>query len=443
MFHSRSRSPLLDGILSLDPVLAGAIVLLLALGLLLIDSATFALHGRAMVVRQAIWIGIGLLGFAITAAIPVPTLRHYAFALWLFCLVLVLLTYGFGEEAYGARRWLRLGFARFQPSEFLKITTVVLLARLAEVYTRDREGSPLMLLPMAGVAGISFLAIAKQPDLGSAATLLAVAGGLLVVMGLPYWALVSLGVLGVVPLGLPAALSWLDLPVNHESLLVPALVVTLGFVLVAALGVSLGLEIPVGRVLVVYLAIMTAGLVAPRVWTGLNPYQRLRLTGFVAPELDPRGSGYNVIQSMIAVGTGGTWGQGLRKGQQTNLGFLPHKHTDFIFSVLGEELGFVGVCVLLLAMATLFVRLFWIAATARSRFGGLVVTGIVTLLSFQTLVNLAMAMGLAPITGLPLPFVSYGGSALIGGFLLLGVAQAVAWEPDLGRSEGGGKGWAQ
>lgn len=441
-----SRRRLIGFAFSLDLPLLLGIGALLALSLVLIYAATYEVHGWRMVGRQVAWIAVGGALYLGLATTPVPTLRHYAPPIYLGCVALVLLTYGFGVEAFGARRWLLIGGVRFQPSEFLKLGTILMLARLAEQFHEvevERKVAPLA--GMALVTSLTFLVIAKQPDLGTAATTFAVCGGMFVVMGLPFWGLVSLVLLGVLPIGLPALMASMELPVSLEVALPLAGALTLAFLAVLAVARALRLDLVLWKPTLLYLAIVAGVLLGPEVWGALNPYQRLRLTGFLAPELDPRGSGYNLIQSLIAIGSGGVWGQGLGKGSQTNLGFLPHKHTDFIFSVLGEQLGFVGVMVLLGLFLLVFGRLFWLAARARSGFGALVITGVACLLAFQTMVNMSMSLGMAPITGIPLPFVSYGGSAMIGYFMMLGLVQAIMLEPDhasgrVGRGLGKG-GW--
>lgn len=424
------RPGLLEHLLSLDLPLLLSVSLLLGMGMVLIHSATFPIHGWALVIRQAIWILVGGALFVGISAIPVPTLRHYSPGAYALFLLAVLLTYGFGVEAFGARRWLSFGAIRFQPSEFLKLGSILLLGRFADDFTQaegDRKLVPL--LAMALVTGVSFVVIAKQPDLGTATTMFAVCGGMFLVMGLPLWALLSLVLMGALPVGLPALMAQLGQPVSLEVTLPLLLLLSAVFLVSVAVSFFLRLEVVLWKPIVVYLASAGGVLLGPRVWHALNPYQRLRLTGFLAPELDPRGSGYNLIQSLIAIGSGGVWGQGLGQGTQTNLGFLPHKHTDFIFSVLGEQLGFAGVLSLLVLFLLVFGRLLWLATRARSNFGALVITGVACLLAFQTLVNLSMSLGMAPITGIPLPFVSYGGSAMIGYSMLLGLVQAIALEP--------------
>lgn len=427
----RVRSSLIELLSTLDLPLLAAVFSLMGMGLVLIHSATFPVHGHVMALKQMVWIAIGLVVFLGVSAVPVTTLRHYAPGIWLGCLVMVLLTYGLGVEAFGARRWLALGGGlRFQPSEFLKLGTILMQARCAaEFVEAEDQGKFLPLTAMAVVTAVSFVVIAKQPDLGTAATCFAVAGGMLLVMGMPIWSLVSLVLMGALPVGLPALMAWLERPVSIEVTMPLVLALTALFLLILGLARLFRIDLVLWKPTLIYLASAVGMLLGPRVWSALNPYQRLRLTGFLAPELDPRGSGYNLIQSLIAIGSGGIWGQGLGRGTQTNLGFLPHKHTDFIFSVCGEQLGFAGVVVLLGLFLLVFGRLLWLATRAATDFGALVITGVASLLAFQALVNLSMALGMAPITGIPLPFVSYGGSALIGYWMLLGLVQAMVREP--------------
>lgn len=425
MYGHRAEHSIWGPFRGIDGLLLLQVLSILALGMVLIHSATFPSQGLRLTLRQGVWAGLGMALCLGLSWVRPRTLSRHAWGLWGACILLVLGTYWFGVEAFGARRWLIVGGLRFQPSEFLKIGTIVLLARLASHY-RDRPEDRLQsLAAMAGVAATSFLVIAKQPDLGTAATVFAVSGSLFVAMGVPLWALFSLVLLGILPLGTPAFLSFLGLSVSWASSYPVYGVLGLGFL--AAWGVLrlFRSEVPAWKPGLVFLSAGIGIWLGPRVWEALNPYQRLRLTGFLAPELDPRGSGYNLLQSLIAIGSGGIWGQGLGQGSQTNLGFVPHKHTDFIFSVLGEQLGYAGVVLLLALFGGFFLRLFWLAGRLESSFGSLLICGVAGLFAFQTLVNLGMSLGMAPITGIPLPFVSYGGSALIGYFALLGLVQAV------------------
>ena len=163
------------------------------------------------------------------------------------------------------------------------------------------------------------------------------------------------------------------------------------------------------------------GLITPVLWGQLRPYQKQRILTFTNPELDPRGAGYQIIQSKVAIGSGGIWGKGLLNGTQTQLKFLPAQHTDFIFSVIGEELGLFGVGIILSIFALLLLYLLYLATSVKSSFSTMVIVGICTILFFHIFVNIGMTIGLAPITGLPLPFISYGGSFLLVMMLMMGV----------------------
>jgi len=160
-------------------------------------------------------------------------------------------------------------------------------------------------------------------------------------------------------------------------------------------------------------------------WHLLKPYQRRRLEIFIDPMQEPWGSGYHLIQSRIAIGAGGLWGQGIQQGTQTQLDFIPEQHTDFIFSAIGEEMGFVGTLTVLILFWILCARLIWIAQGAKDNFGSLITIGVLAMILFQAVVNIGMTIGLAPITGLPLPFLSYGRSALLTNFLAIGLVESV------------------
>ena len=163
------------------------------------------------------------------------------------------------------------------------------------------------------------------------------------------------------------------------------------------------------------------GLITPVLWSQLKPYQQQRILTFANPEADPQGAGYQIIQSKVAIGSGGIWGKGFLDGTQTQLRFLPAQHTDFIFSVIGEEWGFSGVLIVLMLFTILLLYLIYLASMVRSLFSSMVIIGVVTVLFFHILVNIGMTIGLAPVTGLPLPFISYGGSFLLSVFLMMGV----------------------
>ncbi len=408
-----------------DYVLLALALSLYAWGLLLIHSATVSHHGFRFVSRQLAWGGIGLVVMLLVAWCPGRWLRRWSFLMWLLCLGGVLLVYSHGTVAYGARRWLSFGPFRLQPSEFLKVALIVRLASLAASH-HGRINTPSAFIHMTAVGGVTFVAILKQPDLGTAMVAAAVTAAILFVSGLDAVFFTSIAALGIVPMAMAVLLTYLHRPVAAAST-APFMVVTAvcGLVLVLA---GRFWSLPFTRpscVIPVTLCVMAGMALSPLIWSKLNPYQRKRLTTFLEPQKDARGAGYNLIQSRIAIGSGGVWGKGLWRGTQNMLGFLPHKHTDFIFSVLAEEMGFMGVAGMLVLMALFLFRAVMICLRAATPFDFYLGCGVVTLFAMHFLVNMGMTMGLMPITGLPLLLVSYGGSALISSFCCIGLLMNV------------------
>jgi rod shape determining protein RodA len=171
---------------------------------------------------------------------------------------------------------------------------------------------------------------------------------------------------------------------------------------------------------------ITVGIITPYLWGQLRPYQQQRIITFINPEKDPKGSGYQIIQSQVAIGSGGIIGKGYLNGSQTHLRFLPAQHTDFIFSVIGEEFGFLGSSIVLLLFLLLILRLIHLAALVHDQFESLVIVGILTILFFHVIINIGMTIGMAPVTGLPLPFISYGGSFLLTNMAMIGIVIGIA-----------------
>ncbi|HKV45006.1 MAG TPA: rod shape-determining protein RodA [bacterium] len=336
----------------LDVPLLGAAVALMGFGLVMVYSSTHVSSLPFLFVRsQGLHLAVGVAVALVLLAVDYRVFASGARVLYVLNLLLLAAVLVAGRTSLGAQRWIPLGpLGQFQPSEMAKIVIVITLAK----HMTDRPGpyrSVWSLLPFLGHVALPMVLIFKQPDLGTALVYAAIFVGMLYAAG-----------------------------ARRRDL--------------AALG---------GAVLVV----------APIFWHILKEYQRRRLLAFVHPSLDPLGSGYGIIQSKIAVGSGLVWGKGLFEGTQGVLRFVPEHHTDFIFSVIGEELGFVG-AMLLLGLFLLFIwRGLHIAAVARDRFGGLVAVGIVSMVAFHVFVNVGMTVGIMPITGIPLPFISYGGSALM------------------------------
>ena len=334
------------------------------IGALLVWSATRHQSGSTYLARHLINTGIGLGLAAAVTRVDFRGLRAYAPWLYLASVAgLVLVLTPIGSTINGSHSWVRLpgGFS-IQPSELAKVALCVGLAViLAERGERDQPPSHRDVALAWVVAGIPIGLVMLQPDLGSALVLGALAVGVIAVSGAPK--------------------RWV-----------------LGVMAVLAMGITVALTTPV-----------------------LSPYQRDRLVAFANPSADPQGIGYQTRQVRIAIGSGGWEGQGLFQGRQTQGGFIPFQQTDFVFSVAGEELGFLGSAGLLLVLGFLVVRTLMIAARAKDSFGALVAIGVACWFTFQVFENVGMNLGIMPVTGLPLPFVSYGGSSMFAGWLALGL----------------------
>ncbi|HVP37671.1 MAG TPA: rod shape-determining protein RodA [Candidatus Saccharimonadales bacterium] len=381
-------------VLMADPPLFWFTLALLAVGLLMVFSATVALEThRGLYLRQAFSALVALA--AMYAAARVPTRIYEAFAPVLYGLSLLLLaaTLVVGQVGLGAQRWLGAGPLRFQPSEVAKITTVLLLAR----YLADRTRDVTRVRTLAAVtlmAGIPALLVLKEPDLGTSLSFPALTAAMLFWAGLPpaYFLFLALPLLGMF---FAYSLAW---------------GLFLGACLLAVLYATRPRASLAAAVVVLYLAVAVVG---PRAWNHLEDYQKERVVNFVNPGHDPSGTGWQLLQSKIAIGSGGVLGRGFLRGTQKRLAFLPMQHTDFIYSVVGEELGFWGCTGVLLLYSVWLLRGLKIATRSRNRFAGLMCVGVVGALSYHVLINVWMTLGLAPVTGLPLPLLSYGGSSLV------------------------------
>ncbi|NEO04648.1 rod shape-determining protein RodA [Moorena sp. SIO3I8] len=311
-----------------------------------------------------------------------------------------------GASAKGAQRWVTIGGFNVQPSEFAKIGLIITLAAI--LHKRPATTIPAVIAALA-VTILPWALVFGQPDLGTSLVFGAITLSML------YWANANPAWLVVLISPLVSAIVF---SISSPAWYTWAAVITL----IAFLSLPWRWLGALGT-LVVNLVVGPLGKVF---WNLLKDYQKDRLTLFLNPDLDPLGGGYHLIQSRIGIGAGQLWGRGLNQGTQTQLHFIPEQHTDFIFSAIGEELGFVGCLCILLALWWLCLRLVLIAQNAKDNFGSLVTIGVLSMIVFQTVINIGMTIGLAPITGIPLPLLSYGRSALLTNFLGLGLAQAVA-----------------
>jgi rod shape determining protein RodA len=333
------------------------------LGVLQIYSATHETIWKDAWWKQIVWIAAGVVLLWAITQIDYHTLLGQVYILYGLSILTLISVFVVGTKVFGSRRWIPLGGGfKFQISEFVKLVIVLLVARyMTELKRDDMEWRDL--LKIAGLVALPMLLVMKQPDLGTALTYLPIlAAGIFL-----------------------AGLRWQYL---------------------AIIAAALALTLPIG-------------------WHFLQDYQKARLTTFLNPAADPKGNGYQVIQSKIAVGAGGMWGKGVTRGSQTQLQFLPVPHTDFIFSAFSEEHGFIGVVVVLGLYFLLLMQIVQNAQTAPDRAGMYICMGVGTLMLFHVLVNVGMVVGRMPVTGIPLPLMSAGGSNILSVFLMLGLVNNV------------------
>ena len=356
------EKPRLRLLSSVDLGLALSALLLAAIGLLTVHSASAEMPVDYLP-RQAVWVGIGFVLLLIVVSIDYHVLLDLSLVLYALGLVSLVMVLFFGVERGGAANWLQIGPFQFQPSEFAKLATGLLVARYLASLNRRVLDLPQIFTAVAIVA-VPMVLVAVEPDMGGAAMYAPLIGGMLLVAGIR-----------------------------------PRLLIT-----AAVLGIVLG-----------------AG-----VWMfGMQGYQRQRVLTFLQPESDPLGAGYQVRQSKIAVGSGELVGKGYLQGTQSQLHYLPARHTDFILAVLAEEWGFLGVLAVLGLYALYITSAARIAIRARDRAGILLVTGLLSVQCFHIIYNSAMVVGYVPITGIPIPFLSYGGSFTMVNFLSTGIMLGV------------------
>lgn len=355
-----------------DFTLFFTILLIVGFGLIILSSATHATMARggdslSYVKKQGLSFFLGLISIGIMLRLDYTKVTRFAKHLYILNIILLLVVVFIGQEHKGAQSWIAIGSFNLQPSEFSKIFMIVTFA----AYLASREGRLNRfrdLVPTFAFFGLPMMLIMLQPDLGTALVFIGIYFGMLLVAGARPKHLLTLILIGTV-------------------LVVGVLTAQLHF----------GLDKP------------------------LKPYQLDRLTIFIDPYKDPRGAGYHVIQSMVSLGSGGLVGKGLFQGTQTQLNFLPEQKNDFIFSVVGEEVGFVGILLLMLLFYIFVFRGVKIAHESKDMFGSLMAIGIVSMIVFHLLVNIGMAAGIMPITGIPLPFFSYGGSSMLANMIGVGI----------------------
>ena len=354
------------------------------------------------------WIfgGIGLVIVLGMARMSYTNLLRWHWVTYGLTNALLIAVIGLGNNAKGAQRWISIAGIQVQPSEFAKVGLIITLAAI--LHRRPANTLPTFIRALAITAPPWFL-VFIQPDLGTSLVFGAISLGML------YWANANPGWLVLLASPVVAAILY---SVNEPIWIVWAVLMgVIGWLTLPLRWVSSVLAIAIN---------VAAGLLGQVLWHILKDYQKDRLIVFLDPDKYPLGAGYHLIQSRIAIGAGELWGQGLNQGTQTQLNFIPEQHTDFIFSSIGEEFGFVGSICLLLTFLFVCWRMLRVATQAQNNFGSLLAIGILAMISFQTIVNISMTIGIAPVTGIPLPWISYGRSALVTNFVAIGLIESVA-----------------
>lgn len=402
---------------SIDPPLVFAIMGLSLFGIAMIYSAGVVYVPNAVTsgawLRQSLWLAMALVSFSFLSRVPLRWIEWAAVPSYVISVVLLAATLVIGEgrgTAAGVKSWIDLGFVSFQPAEIAKLATVLALARL--LYQRDSPLTSLRdLIAPAALVALPLALVLRQPDLGTA---MAFVGILFAVL---YWAATPVWLLLLV------ASPIVGLFVSYDTAIWSGYILgVIGFLILYRYKLFLFESVAV------VLANFATATISRPLWNSLAEYQQNRILVFLNPEVDPRGAGYQLIQSKVAVGSGGFGGQGFTLGNQKRFDFLPEQHTDFIFSVVGEELGFVGTTLAILAFAYVLARLVRLAERSSDPFAGLVLLGIFGAWLVHIFVNVGMTIGIVPITGIPLPFVSYGGTFLFMSWMAVAIAVRVAHE---------------
>ena len=381
-----------------------ALIALSALGVMSIYSSTYADFGGRYAVRQVVWVCLGLGAMLVMTSVKTRTLSALAPLVYLGAILMLVLVLVIGKGPQATRRWFDLGFFHFQPSELAKMTTLLMLSR----YLSEKKhlgDSIRSIVFVFAIVGIPAALTLYEPDLGTSLVIVFLAFPMLYAAGLdPLYLLLLLSPL----VGVACSVEILAWGIFVGLLL---LLMLLGRFKTSLVTLVIGVNFLLYSL-------------APRLWEGLAPYQRDRVMAFLHPQSYKHGAAFQIIQSKIAIGSGGLAGKGFLDGTQKALGLVPAQHTDFVFSVVGEELGLLGSLVVLLLLFLVVSRVLRVAGGASNRFSVYLCFGFASLIVMQTFINIGMTLGLTPVTGLPLPFVSYGGSQTIVFWAMIGTVLA-------------------
>lgn len=399
-----------------DPLLFGVVLTLTAFGIAMIYSAGVLDVPSTIVAglwrTQLLWFALAMLVTPLILKVPIIWLEWAAQPVYALCVVLLLLTLFIGTGAGTAESvqgWIGVGPVRIQPAELAKIGVILMLARVLGAWREPPKTIWQLWKPIA-VVMVPMALVMAQPDLGTALVFTSI------MLAMLFWA------------GTPlSTLFFLASPVIGLFLSINVVLWAAYFLVLVGLLV-LWYKPFLSETIAILLANVVTGTVAQPLWNSLQTYQKNRFLVFLDPSIDPRGAGYNLIQSRVAIGSGGWFGKGFLDGTQKRLAFLPEQHTDFIFAVIGEEWGFIGVAAILIGFGFIFWRLVRISEFSADSFASLVPFGLFGSWFAHVVVNTGMTVGVMPITGIPLPFLSYGGSFLLVNLLAMAIVQRIAAE---------------
>ncbi len=423
-----------NDIYKIDFLLVAAVVLVAFLGIITIYSAGFdpiEKVNSGLYKKQLVWFISGFILMLVFTFVNYKYLGDYSVYVYLSVLFLLIVTTIFGSPIRNTRAWISFGFFSIQPSEFMKIAVVVLLGKYLEVRERDIRNLRELVIP-ALITLVPMLIIFMQPDFGTAVIFIPILFTMLFVGGADVTHLVAIICIAVIATVVPMVLTYREwIGASGSNFLldffkdINLLLIVSGILLLVA-GISYVVHFffpsKVYRKIYIPATVISFGLFfSVIIQKYLKVYQKRRILVFLNPDLDPHGSGYNVIQSKIAVGSGAFFGKGFLNGSQSQLGFLPEKTSDFVFSVFAEEWGFFGSLILLALLAIIVFRGIQIAFESKDKYGALLASGIVSIFFFHILINIGMVIGIMPVTGLPLTLVSYGGSNLAMSMIAVGI----------------------
>lgn len=383
------------------------VIILIAIGLAAVYSATVN-HPTAQgnFEKQFFWSIFSLLAFIVVYYLPSQIMRISAWPVYGITIITLIAVLIIGKTVYGAKSWINFGPVGFQPAEFAKIGTILALA--VWLGTKKHNINNVKDIGVALLLGIfPVMLILLEPDLGTSIVFV------LFTLVIIYWSGISL--FGLFVVLSPAIVVFSSIFGTLPLILTLIGIIGLLFLFKRDLFISAN----------VFVVNVAAGFVFDYVFSILQPHQQKRIETFLDPASDPLGSGYNSLQAKVAIGSGGFWGKGFLEGNQTQLRFIPEQWTDFIYCVVGEEFGFLGSIFVILLFAILFLRMLHIAFQIRNQFRSLVIIGVLTLYFVHFAINIGMNVGIMPVIGLPLPFISYGGSSLMVNMILLGIVMNI------------------